>query len=449
MEGFWEKYQTFLGNAAEKLKEVINAPPFRGLRINPEKISEEDLYRRYGYLETVPWCPEGYYLSEDMFLGKDPWHWAGAFYLQEPSAMLPVEVLDPKPGDKVLDLAAAPGGKSTQILSKLKGEGILVANEVNSFRAKVLTENLERWGYENFLVLNESPPNLEEKFEAYFDRILVDAPCSGEGMFRKNPKAIDEWSIEHVLGCSVRQKKLLTTAAKLLKEGGVMVYSTCTFNPEENERVVAWFLKQNPNFALESIEIKGVSPGVPEWAESNLELQKTFRIWPFKQKGEGHFAARMVKLFDDGKKTHLPRKGKPKRKKANMEEFSKFWQEYFTVPEPEVVFKGEKLFLMPQSLPDINGLKVVCAGRELGEIKKGRFVPSQTLAFSLLSKKFTRALELPGELLRAFIKGESFSVPWAEGWYLICDNGVALGFGYVKKGIFKNQLAKNLRSFAF
>lgn len=444
---FISEFTKLLGPEVEEFKKAFNKKAHRGLRINPGKINETNLFNRYGDLEKVPWCGEGYYLPDDLFLGRDPWHMAGAFYLQEPSAMLPVEVLDPKPGEVVLDLAAAPGGKSTQILSKLQGKGVLVSNEINPGRTKALRENLERWGYENYLVLNEDPNRLLDVFSSFFDRILVDAPCSGEGMFRKNPEALKEWSREHVAGCSVRQEKLLNTAAKLLKEGGVLVYSTCTFNPEENEKVIANFLKQNSDFILEEVKIKGVSAGIPAWADGNPELAKTYRIWPHRQRGEGHFVARLLKVAG-GTFNHKTKSSKKRGIKEIPKEFSIFWREYINLPEPEIFIKGEKVYLVPEDFQKIAGIRVIKAGLLLGEIKKGRFLPSQELSHSILGKNFKKQIALTQDQLKAFLRGESFSLALDEGWYLIVDSGVGLGFGYVKKGIFKNQLAKYLRGFA-
>ncbi|GAV21815.1 RsmB/NOP family class I SAM-dependent RNA methyltransferase [Carboxydothermus pertinax] len=448
LERFYAKYEKLLGEEGKEFKEALKRPPFRGLRINPGKICVKELFNRYGFLEKVPWCSEGFYLPEGLFLGRDPWHLAGAFYLQEPSAMLPVEVLDPKPGEVILDLAAAPGGKATQILSKLGGKGLLVANEINPGRAKILVENLERWGYGNYIVVNEKPNHLEEKFFGYFDRVLVDAPCSGEGMFRKNSDALKEWSEEHVLGCSARQEKLLATAAKLLKEGGVLVYSTCTFNPEENEKVIVAFLRQNPNFVLDEFKLTGISPGIPEWADNFQELRKTYRIWPHRHKGEGHFVARMVKLAGSIAARVKTKSGKNRGKRESLKEFQDFWQEYLNLPVPEVFVKGEKVFLLPEEFPELTGVRVIKAGLQIGEVKKGRFLPSQELAFSILGKNFKRQIEMPQALRAAYLRGESIPVSWEEGWYLVTLDGVGIGFGYVKKGIFKNQLAKYLRGLA-
>lgn len=265
-------------------------PRSNSLRVNTLKITPED-FAALGLfpLKPVPWCPEGFYYAYQDYPGKHPYHQAGVYYIQEPSAMAVAAYLDPRPGDCVLDLAAAPGGKSTQIASSLQGQGLLWSNEIDRKRSRILLENLERWGTARMIVSCETPENLSQALPGFFHKILLDAPCSGEGMFRKDPGALRHWSVQHVLSCAFRQQKILESAASLLKEGGTLVYSTCTFSPEENEYCIINFLNNHPDFGLEPL------PKLhPDFVESAL-LPGTIRLYPHRVDGEGHFIARLMR----------------------------------------------------------------------------------------------------------------------------------------------------------
>ena len=324
---FLERMQRLLGEEYGGFLEAFGQERHQALRLNPlkrgtdavnaaEKLSagwNEDRGDRpvFAHLTEVPWAEDGYYYQAGDQPGKHPWHQAGLYYIQEPSAMAPVELLEIQPGERVLDLCAAPGGKTTQIAAKLRGIGFLVSNEIHPARAKILSENVERMGIGNACVLNETPERLAEAFPEYFDAILVDAPCSGEGMFRKNEEACGEWSPENVALCAARQKKILDCAAGMLRPGGRLVYSTCTFAPEENEGSVSSFLKNHGEFQLLPINKKmlinkktlnkgsagtGGCDGRPEWIEDPVPgLEGTLRLWPQHVKGEGHFAALLEK----------------------------------------------------------------------------------------------------------------------------------------------------------
>ncbi|WP_164821750.1 RsmB/NOP family class I SAM-dependent RNA methyltransferase, partial [Paenibacillus koleovorans] len=268
---------------AGHLFESYALPRTQGLRLNPLKIkagapdaSIMDALRQQFVLEPIPWCPTGYYYGESARPGKHPYHSAGLYYIQEPSAMSSAELLAPEPGDIVLDLAAAPGGKTTQLAGMMQGEGLLVANEIHPARAKILSENVERCGIVNAVVTSAAPDQLAAKFPAFFDKIMLDAPCSGEGMFRKDEEARAEWSPEHVEMCAARQLDILDYAAVMLKPGGRLAYSTCTFNREENEDVLERFVEKHPAF----------------------EVLRSERLWPHRERGEGHFAALLGKRSD-------------------------------------------------------------------------------------------------------------------------------------------------------
>ena len=282
-----EEYEAFLSS--------YDRPRNVGLRLNPLKTDAPPALDGFG-LSPVPWEKHGFYYDSATRPGLSPYHEAGLYYLQEPSAMAPAGLLDVRPGMKVLDLCAAPGGKTTQLAAALRGEGLLVCNEINPKRSKILARNIERLGIANSLVLNEHPQKLESHFAGYFDRILVDAPCSGEGMFRKEEAAVTDWSEETVEMCAHRQQEILASAAKMLAPGGRLVYSTCTFAPAENEGTVSRFLESHADFSLVAVDAPWFDPGRPDWTEErNPELAKTFRLWPHKLRGEGHYAAVLEK----------------------------------------------------------------------------------------------------------------------------------------------------------
>ena len=300
-ETFTKRMQDMLKEEFNEFAESYALESIHGLRVNPLKYKSGSL--SMFSLEQIPWCENGfYYLNEDR-PGKHPYHDAGVYYIQEPSAMLVGELTDAEPGERVLDLCAAPGGKTTHIAGQMQGKGLLWSNEIHPQRAKILSQNVERLGITNCVVSNESADRLADRMPGFFDRIVIDAPCSGEGMFRKNPDACGEWSLENVKNCAARQQDILNEADRMLKSGGRLVYSTCTFSPEENEQTVEKFLENHPDYSIEKITVEPVSKesedkfgmpskGRPEWSENNLkELKNTFRLWPHRLKGEGHFAA--------------------------------------------------------------------------------------------------------------------------------------------------------------
>ena len=517
-EAFCEKMKTLLGEEYEAFLAALDRPRAVGLRVNllkaditqtgpmwasaptrecapqssaptgectprpsaPTGESVSSLLTSYLLLITsgqVPWCKTGFYYDPAARPGLHPYHAAGAYYLQEPSAMAPAELLDPRPGERVLDLCAAPGGKSTQIAGKLAGEGLLVCNEIHPKRAAILASNVERLGIANALVLNEHPARLAERFPGYFDRVLVDAPCSGEGMFRKHDAAFEDWSPETVAMCARRQAEILDSAAVMLRPGGRLVYSTCTFSPEENEGSVADFLHRNAEFSVETVTSDYYEKGHPEWADGNPELAKTIRLWPHKLTGEGHFAAVLRKnavgggaldapsLSDPQTRgpsgTPAPTKNKasasggrpmtaptyrsagdadlPKPVAALLKELG------IELPTGKPVIFGDRVFWAPAGLPELRGLKVLRPGLELAELRRDLAVPAHALALWARTAASVHALSADDPACAAYLRGETIPTQ-AEGWTLVTVDGLSLGWGKGVRGVLKNHYPKGLRT---
>lgn len=452
--------QDFAERMKDMLKEDYDAflksyenEKYQALRVNPLKAKDAAVEEKAPFsLTKVPWAAHGFYYDSADQPGKHPYHEAGVYYIQEPSAMAPAEYLEAKPGERILDLCAAPGGKSTQIGAALNGEGLLISNEIHPARAKILSENIERMGIRNAIVTNETPEHLSEIFVEYFDRILVDAPCSGEGMFRKNEDAMTEWSKENVMLCAERQDGILSHAASMLRPGGRLVYSTCTFAPEENEGSISRFLEKHPEFSIVAVEKwDGMSAGVPEWISRPADgIGHTIRLWPHRLKGEGHYLAVLKKageLPDDyrggcrnGEQTGL--------KEKDCKECMEFLDTYFKKKPTGILVKfGDQIYLAPEGTPSLKGLKVLRPGLHLGTVKKNRFEPSHALA--LASKVFdvTYSTDLPsdGAEIRAYLSGQTIKREGEKGWYLITTDGYSIGWGKLAGGIMKNHYPKGLR----
>jgi len=462
MESILQKeYPAFLATYEED--------PKQGLRVNPLKLSTQSFLAMSPFaLATIPWCKEGFTYKEQDRPGKHPYHSAGLYYLQEPSAMAVVSALGVQPGEVVLDLCAAPGGKSTQIAGALQGTGMLVSNEIHPVRAKALSENIERLGVRNAIVTNEPPERLAERFPQRFDRILVDAPCSGEGMFRKLPEAIDDWSEAKVLECHRMQIDILDSAADMLKPGGTLVYSTCTFAPLENEQSILLFLQKHPEFTLAPVpHAELFSPGLAIGEEPFAEsLKQTARLWPHKLGGEGHYIAKLIKQEADSDSTITHKKqGKPKKadmRPAGWKEALTAWQEFVretlpalqdaTLEQERFVLFGDQLYYLPEAAPDLAGLRVIRPGWHLGAAKKNRFEPSHALALSITADAAVRKMDFPAQdpdLLR-YLRGETItlsadSVTPAKGWTLICVDGFPIGWSKSVDGQLKNHYPKGLR----
>lgn len=436
-----EEYTAFLSSYDEK--------KWQSLRINTLKAKKENFLSEKKFsLEPVAWCETGYYYGDGEQPGKHPYHEAGVYYIQEASAMAPGTYLEAQPGERILDLCAAPGGKSTQAACMLQGEGLLVCNEIHPARAKILSENIERMGVRNALVTNETPQALEKAFPLYFDRILVDAPCSGEGMFRKNEEARQEWSPVNVELCASRQQEILQCASNMLKPGGRLVYSTCTFAPLENENIVGWFLKNHPDFTIKEVKKwDGMAAGESAWMEEPIEeIKGTLRLWPHKLRGEGHYVAVLERdLLGTVGKEPLVEKGISEKE---CKEYFEFAKQYLKIPpRGKLIRFGEQLYIAPDELPSLHRLRVLRPGLHLGTMKKNRFEPSHALALALKPSEVKNSLQLlaDGEEIHAYLRGETFQAEGEKGWYLICAGDYSIGWGKLSGGIMKNHYPKGLR----
>lgn len=425
-EAFLQRMEAQLGSEYPAFLESLERPRAVALRFNPLKGERPVLpFVR----EPVPWEPEGFYYDPETRPGLHVYHEAGVYYLQEASAMAPVALLDPKPGERVCDLCAAPGGKTTQIAGRMLGRGFLVCNEINPKRAKILSRNIERMGVANALVTNEHPETLASRFPGFFDRVLVDAPCSGEGMFRKEEAAVTDWSQETVQMCARRQREILDSAARLVRPGGRLVYSTCTFAPEEDEETVAAFLEAHPEFTPEPVEAPWFVPGE----------NASYRMWPHKLLGEGHFAAVLRKT--QGESGEIPACPGEKCPKA-WESFAKELD--ITLPEGKAVSFGQSLYWAPMELPELNRLKVLRPGLELGTERKGRFEPAHALALWLKTCAVAESFPPENPEMKAYLHGDV--VPSGKkGWCLVQAGGYAIGWGKGDGSVLKNHYPKGLR----
>ncbi|HGY10675.1 MAG TPA: rRNA methyltransferase [Oceanithermus profundus] len=415
-----------------------------GLRVNTLKITHEELARRVPWpLEPIPWSPAGFYYPAEARPGPHPYFYAGLYYIQEPSAQAVGELLDPQPGERVLDLAAAPGGKTTHLAAKMENRGLLVANEVDSGRIRGLLDNLERWGSTQAVV--QAPlARLADRWGAFFDRVLLDAPCSGEGMFRKEPAAAARWGPAAPARAAAVQRRLLAAAARLVRPGGALVYSTCTFSPEENEAVVGGFLAEHPEYDVEDARLHPLfAPGVPAWGGGDERLTRTARIWPHRLRGEGHYLARLRRT--GGEPGSPPRFRPPRPDHKALASWHAWQRDHLkTALTGEVWERAGHLYLLPPGLPDLGRLSAPAPGLYLGQAKKGRFVPSGHLAHALPRGGAEPALELDAGDARAlrFAVGEPVTVEHATGWYWVTVEGFGLGWGKVKGGVLRAAHAR-------
>ena len=425
-EVFLERMKNQLGEEFPAFLESLERPRAVALRFNPLKGDAPEMPFTG---ENVPWEPRGFYYDPEARPGLHVYHEAGVYYLQEASAMAPVALLDPQPGEKVCDLCAAPGGKTTQIAGRMLGEGFLLCNEINPKRAKILSRNIERMAVANALVTNEHPERLAQRFEGFFDRVLVDAPCSGEGMFRKEEAAVTDWSQETVEMCARRQAEILDSAAKMVRPGGRLVYSTCTFAPEEDEMAVAAFLERHPEFTPEIIETPWFVP-----VENGGH-----RMWPHKLLGEGHFAAVLKKTAgEESDAADLPGEKLPKEWVSFAKELD------IHLPAGKCVTFGQNLFWAPEDMPDLRKLKVMRPGLELGEVKKGRFEPAHALALWLKGCANVQSYDPEGEEMKSYLHGNV--VPSGQkGWCLVKAGDYSIGWGKGDGQVLKNHYPKGLR----
>lgn len=447
---FKDRMKIMLGNEYPAFLQSFESMAYQALRVNPFKGTLEDFLKKASFsLTPVPWEKNGFYYGNGDSPGKHPYHAAGVYYMQEPSAMVPAVYLDAQPGERVLDLCAAPGGKSTQTAAAMQGQGLLVCNEIHPARAKILSENIERMGIRCAIVTNESPQTLAGVFVEYFDRIIVDAPCSGEGMFRKNEAACEEWSLENVKLCAERQDGILECAASMLRAGGRIVYSTCTFSPEENEGTISRFIKKHPEFSIaECRRFEGMSAGVPEWADEPAEgLDRTIRLFPHKLHGEGHFAAVLEKQA--GMANGYCAGGLEKGiKEKEVSEYTDFARQYLKSGLSGILVRfKDQLYLAPEHTPALKGLKVLRPGLHLGTLKKNRMEPGHALALALTADEVVYSHDLPGngEEIRAYLNGQTFPADGEKGWYLVSVDGYSCGWGKLTGCMMKNHYPKGLR----
>ncbi len=445
---FLDSMKDLLGEEYDAYLTSFGAERVYGLRVNTLKISVEDFLKICPFdVQPVPWTHNGFYYKGSEKPAKHPYYYAGLYYLQEPSAMTPAEILPVEEGDLVLDTCAAPGGKSTELAAKLNATGVLFSNDISNSRAQALLKNLELFGVKNTVILSEDPQKLEPHFNEYFDKILIDAPCSGEGMFRKEPAVIKSW-IEHGNGFYVNlQKQITKKALSMLKPGGMMVYSTCTFAPCEDEDMILYMKELCPELRVLDIPERcgAFSHGMPEKAvRYDEDLKKCIRIFPHKVDGEGHFVALLQK--GDAPDENTARKGK----KADISKLPEELRDFLglvSMPFENGTFevRNEKVYFVPDTGASFTGLRVMRSGLLIGELKKKRFEPSQAFAMALKEREFANTVSLPASDPRVlkYLKGETVDVSDVfegnDGWVLFCTDHFPLGFAKSTRGVLKNK----------
>ena len=441
---FVERMKSLLGNEYDEFAKCLDSSEYKALRLNMRKMGELTVSKLPFNTEAHPFIKNGFYYDEKDEPGRSPYHMAGLYYIQEPSAMAPAFYLDAAPHEKVLDLCAAPGGKTTQIAEMMENTGLLVSNEINKERARILSENIERMGLKNTVCTNMDPAALSEKFTEYFDKICVDAPCSGEGMFRKNDEAITNWSEDNVKMCALRQAEILDEADKMLKPGGRMVYSTCTFSKEENEDNIEAFIERHKEYKVEKVTYyPGLSKGL-------APIDDAIRLFPHKFKGEGHFVAVLKKIGEEGieNKALKPIKGINEK---DLKAYREFEDKYLSVKLSGEFFRmGDTLYLAPEYMPDLKKLYVLRSGLILGEIKKDRFEPDHAFAMyllpSMMKEEYVTVIKEDSDVAIKYLHGETIEdEKSAKGYHLITIDGISAGWGKSDGRIIKNHYPKGLR----
>lgn len=429
---FLERMKKDLKDDYEAFIQTLEQERFQGVRYNPKKVSAKQIEEHVPVKEHSPFCEEGYYVDEP--LGNHPYHLAGAFYIQEPSASSAVTILDVQPDDIVLDLCAAPGGKSTQIASKIE-HGFLVTNEYDFKRAKVLMSNLERMGIRDYCLTNSDTRILCEELHDCFDKVLVDAPCSGEGMMKKHDAACENWSMDNIRLCAKRQQEILENAYKALKKEGIMVYSTCTYAKEENEEVIASFLKEHPDMIQLDPEVSFGRKGFPC---PGMDASKVVRIFPM-DKGEGHFICKM-------KKTEGSVRPLPLVKNRQCKQSTKEWLSPFLVKSPEYAqIIKDRLYVMDHPFLDLKKTRCLRQGVYAGDILKNRFEPSHALYLAFLKSNYTHTVELTREEMNAVMHGEQINKKADKGYISLCYDGLSFGYGKSDGNRITNKIPKGLR----
>ena len=501
-EKFRDKIKEMLKDEADKFFASYDEDHFAGLRVNTLKIQPDDFVKISPCkLESIPWTNKGFYYDKEEKPAKHPYYYAGLYYIQEPSAMAPAAMLPIEEGDRVLDLCAAPGGKSTELGAKLNRTGMLVSNDISASRAKALLKNIEINGIPNALIVNEAPHKLAENFTEYFDKILVDAPCSGEGMFRKEPAIIKNWEQYGVGYYSKLQREILPSAVKMLKPGGYMVYSTCTFSTLEDEGSLKFILDNFPEMTVEKLSYDFGDHGHPEWMIYEKELlaenlpdgeyesekidvnkiiknnnygqiENAARLWPHKLHGEGHFVALLKKNDNDNissestginstvAKLDISNKKKKKGQRDSIkttkkidlpEEFISFIKDIdVDYDYTRFIINKDRIYYTPDKDMNLRGLRILRNGLLMGELKKNRFEPSQALASSLSKEMYKNYVDLSleePEVIK-YLKGETVELTAEQqernshlknGWGLVCVDGYSLGFAKVIGTTLKNK----------
>ncbi|KAF0091303.1 MAG: NOL1/NOP2/sun family putative RNA methylase [Fusobacteria bacterium] len=438
----------------EEYNEFINSFEkhiFEGIRFNSLKLTKDEFLKRINNIsERIPWTSDGFYFNKensDVRITIHPYYHQGLFYIQEPSAMYPAELLAATREDKVLDLCAAPGGKTVQIAAQMENKSLLVSNEISPKRVRALKKNVELYGIKNTIITNSTGKNLLETYGTYFDKILVDAPCSGEGTFRKDKHAIKEYDKYVGQELYETQRDILDFAFKMLKNGGYLVYSTCTFNPEENEKQIEYLIKTYDCQLVEGNKTDGMASGRPLWSEeSTIDLEKTTRFWPHMTKSEGHFIAKILKLSGE------EYKGKNSKSK---------WKPYKYIPEKIREFmdnniridfnnsfyycEDEEYYLMDHEYPFDKKNKIQHLGMNIGKLNKYNFIPSQSFAMTLRQNEVKKIIEVDFNNANKYLKGETLEINQEDGYYGIVYQDNILGWAKFNNGFFKNLYEKSWR----
>lgn len=455
---FLERMKGLLGADFAAFEAIYSQPVTHGLRVNTLKLTPNQFETITPFqLLPLPWSPAGFLILDEARAGKHPYHAAGLYYLQDPHAQAVAEILAPQPGEKVLDLAAAPGGKTTHLASRMQNQGLLVANDIKTKRVGHLAANLERWGIHNVAIFNESPERLAAFFGPFFDRVLVDAPCSGEGMFRKDRAAYEGWSEDAILGCAVRQNAIMNYAARLVRPGGWLCYSTCTFAQEENEAVITRFIKEHPEFEISS-PLNYLD--LPHESITRLGI----RLWPHQSPGEGHFIA-LLQHSGERQNRHQPAKHRIKKSAHRLPQTIKSMFEAWCHEnmsgecgvQPTLV--GNRYYAIPEELPDTPSLRVLHPGWWLGTAKKDRFEPAHAFAMGLhiqdVQHRLILSVDSP-EVLQ-YLRCETLKLSGDKGWVLVVISpnhdpdevempvGFPLGWGKHVQGVVKNHYPRGLQ----
>lgn len=436
MEQFDARMKSLLKDEYDDFKKALLEKPVKGLYLNRNKKNVERVLEEQ-YIEHHPIVENGYLYDENYHPGRSAYFLAGLYYIQEPSAMLVADALPIEPDDFVLDMCAAPGGKSCEIASRLTGEGVLIANDIEASRARILSENIERFGLDNTIVTNVDPMRFTKQFQDAFDKIVLDAPCSGEGMFRKLEQAVDTWSEDKVLECAHIQKNLLKGAYDMLKQGGMVIYSTCTYSYEENEAMVHYAVDELGFELLPLSKSHGLCPGV--------DLDEVVRCYPHHYRGEGHFISLLRKPGNSPRKVVRPMK--PQVSQADLKVLKAFYQETLNKKVPAYIIENNgHLYAIKKNFPELKGIRVLRNGLYLGEVRKNRFIPSYSLALTLTKEDVKRSYDYScdSEEIKKYIHGETLEGTGNKGFGVIFVDGYPLSF-YKESNQVKNLFPKGLR----